>query len=170
MKREAGTSLPATHHRASGEARRCHSAVSVPKLQQFLLWRTTVGGYRPNTSTAVGGWQSVEKYGWRAPNRLLVVQTGVSASMAKVFKAHAVPQGLCENLINALKLLANQRIVTGLCGSRKAIVEGLRNFFEIDNHCALDINNLKFRYKVFRGTKAKVRRGVRRQSGKVPRN
>ena len=37
-----------------------------------------------------------------------MVQTGGSASQAKVFKAHAVPQGLCENLINALKLLANQ--------------------------------------------------------------
>ena len=26
-----------------------------------------------------------------------------------VFEAHAVPQGLCANLINALKLLANQQ-------------------------------------------------------------
>ena len=47
-----------------------------------------------------------------------MAQTGVSASQAKVFSAHAVPQGL----INALKLLANkqedgdgpkQSIVTG---------------------------------------------------------
>ena len=37
-----------------------------------------------------------EKYDRRAPNRLLVVQTGESASQAKVFKAHAVPQGPCE--------------------------------------------------------------------------
>ena len=28
---------------------------------------------------------------------------------AKVFKAHAVPQSLCANLINAQKLLANQQ-------------------------------------------------------------
>ena len=49
------------------------------------------------------------KYDWKAPNRLLVVQTGDSASQAKVFKAHAVPQGLCENLINPLKLMANQQ-------------------------------------------------------------
>ena len=35
-------------------------------------------------------------------------QKGDSASQAKVFKAHAVSQGLCENLINALILLANQ--------------------------------------------------------------
>ena len=69
----------------------------------------------------------------------MVVQTSVSASQAKVFKAHAVPQGLCENLINALKLLANwqkdgdgpiQNIVTILRErNRKGIMEGLRNFF-----------------------------------------
>ena len=28
---------------------------------------------------------------------------------AKVFSAHAAPQGICDNLINALKLLANQQ-------------------------------------------------------------
>ena len=38
----------------------------------------------------------------------LVVQTGECFEQAKVFKAHAVPQGLCANLINALNLLANQ--------------------------------------------------------------
>ena len=32
-----------------------------------------------------------------------------SASQANVFNARAVPQGLCENLINALKLLAKQQ-------------------------------------------------------------
>ena len=46
---------------------------------------------------------------WRAPNRILVVQRGTNEDWAKVFfRAHAVPQGLCENLNNALKLLANQ--------------------------------------------------------------
>ena len=38
----------------------------------------------------------------------LVVPTGDSIDQAKVFKAHAVPEGLCAALINALKLLANQ--------------------------------------------------------------
>ena len=47
---------------------------------------------------------------------------------------------VCENLINALKLLANeqkvgdspiQSMVTGFCErSRKGIMEGLRNFFK----------------------------------------
>ena len=38
-----------------------------------------------------------------------MVQTGESVNQAKVFRVHAVPQGLCENLINALKLRANQQ-------------------------------------------------------------
>ena len=60
-------------------------------------------------STQIGGAQFVEKYDWKQPNRLSVVQTGESIEQAKVFKAHAVPQGLCANLINTLKLLANQQ-------------------------------------------------------------
>ena len=38
-----------------------------------------------------------------------MVQLGANAKEAKVFKAHATPLGLCDNLINALKLLANQQ-------------------------------------------------------------
>ena len=66
-----------------------------------------------------------------------MVQTGESVNQAKVFKAHAVPQGLRENLLNALKLLANQQkdgdspiqnMVIGLCvRSRKGLTEGLGN-------------------------------------------
>ena len=63
------------------------------------------------------------------------------------------PQGLCEHLINALKLLANQQtagdrsiqsIVTGLherC--RKGIMDGLRSFIEIDTHSAVDVGHLR---------------------------
>ena len=55
--------------------------------------------------------------------RILLVQIGVNANEAKVFQAHAALLGLCDNLINALKLLANQQkdgdspiqgIITGL--------------------------------------------------------
>ena len=110
------------------------------------------GGFQLERSTAAGGPRSVEK-NMRAPSRLLVVPTGDSASQADVFKAHAVPQGVCENLINALKLLANQQndgdspiqsIVTGLCErSRNGIKEGLRNFTEVDNRSALDVGHLR---------------------------
>ena len=63
-----------------------------------------------------------------------MVQTGDSIELAKVFKAHAVLQGLCGNLMNALKLLVNQQedgdgltqnIVTNFCEvSRKGLTEG----------------------------------------------
>ena len=57
-------------------------------------------------------------------------------------------QGLCEKLINALKLLANQQedgdglqnIVTNLGkGSRKGLTDGLRDFIKVDNERALDV-------------------------------
>ena len=82
-----------------------------------------------------------------------MVQTGESVNLAKVFKAHAVPQGRCGNLINALELLANQQedgdgliqnIVTNLCEvSRKGLTEGLRNFIQADNHRALEVGHLR---------------------------
>ena len=89
------------------------------------------------------------------------MQTGESFEQAKVFKAHAVPQGLCANLINALKFLANQQedgdaflqtIVTNLGkGSRKGLTDGLREFMKVDSERALDVGaprhreNLKVR-------------------------
>ena len=36
-------------------------------------------------------------------------KTARTSKAAKVFRAHAAPHGVCENLINALKLLANQQ-------------------------------------------------------------
>ena len=38
-----------------------------------------------------------------------MVQTGDGARQTKVFKALAAPHGLCENLINAIKLLTIQQ-------------------------------------------------------------
>ena len=81
------------------------------------------GEKRTNWWCAICG----EKNDWKEPNRLLAVQAGESVDQAKVFKAHAAPQGLCGNLINALTLLANQQedgdglvqnIVTNLCEVR----------------------------------------------------
>ena len=75
-----------------------------------------------------------------------MVQTGEGVNWAKVFKTHAVPQGLRGNSISALKLLANQQededgliqnIVTNLGEvSRKGLMGeggwGLRNFKQVD--------------------------------------
>ena len=70
-------------------------------------------------------------------------------SRVKVFKAYAVPQVLCANLINALKLLLIQHedgdgllqnIVTNLGeASRKGCTNGLREFIKVDNQRALDV-------------------------------
>ena len=70
-----------------------------------------------------------------------------------MYKAHGAPLGLCDNLINALKLLANQQkdgdspiqsIVTGLHEeSRRGIMDGLRSFIKEDNHSAVDVGDLR---------------------------
>ena len=78
-------------------------------------WMTTFGGYRRDTETAITERRSIATGGarraggqcdWRAPNRMLVVQVGVNANEAKVYRAHAAPLGHGDNLINAPKLLA----------------------------------------------------------------
>ena len=79
----------------------------------------------------------------------LVVQTGDSFEQDKVFKAHAVPKGMCASLINALKLLANQQedgdgllqnVVEDLGKeSRRGLTDGVREFMGVDNERALDV-------------------------------
>ena len=104
------------------------------------------------------------KYEWRAPNRILVVQLGTNANEAKVFRAHAAPQGLCENLINALEAAGeaadgwrqpDSEHCDGLARSRKGIMDGLRSFFEMDNHCALDVGHLRKGLRPFKVQKPK---------------
>ena len=80
-------------------------------------------------------------------------EIGESIHQAKVFKAHAVLQGFCGNLIDALKLLANQQedgdgFIQNIVRhfgerSRKGLTQGLREFIEIDNQRALEVRHLK---------------------------
>ena len=124
------------------------------QMEDYMWW-VSAGKKHSSWWCAVCG----EKYDRRAPNRLLVVQTGESASQAKVFKAHAVPQGLFENLICALKFLANQQedgggrilsIATVLCErSRKGIMEGLRFFFKSGQSLCPGSRSFEGRLKVF---------------------
>ena len=91
------------------KARRRYDVILVPHCNSFTMedyvWWVSGGKKRTHWWCANCG----EKYDWKQPNRLLVVQTGDSVNQAKVFKTHAAPQGLCVNLINALKLLAHQQ-------------------------------------------------------------
>ena len=110
-----------------------------------------------------------EKYDWKQPHSLLVVQTGDSVEQAKVFKAHAVPQGLCANLINELKLLENQQedgdgllqnVVKDLGKeSRKGLTDGLRDFIKVDNERARDVGSPRRGTGTFKVRKPKVPEG-----------
>ena len=86
---------------------RCHTSARTATVSR---WKTTFGASQGRKNLQIGGARSVERnYDWKQPDRLLVVQTGESVDQAKVCRAHAVPQGLCGNLKNALKLPANQQ-------------------------------------------------------------
>ena len=99
----------------------------------------------------------------------MVVQAGESIDQAKVFKALAVLQGLCANLIIELKLLANQQedgdgviknIVTSLGEeSRKGLTDGLREFKKIDNERALEVGYLNRGMGTFKVGRPKVPEG-----------
>ena len=82
--------------------------MSCARIATVSFWKTTFGGSL-GENIQIGGAQFVEKYDWEQPNRLLLVQTGDSIDPAQVFKAHAIPQGLCANLVNALTLFAKKQ-------------------------------------------------------------
>ena len=140
-----------------------------PNCNSFTLedyvWWVSAGKKHTRWWCAICG----ETYDWKQPNRLLVVQTGEIVEQAKVFKAHAIPQGLSENLINALKLLANQQedgdglpqsIVTNFGErSRKSLTDGLRYFIKVDNNRALDVGEPHRGTRNFEVRKPKVPEG-----------
>ena len=124
----------------------CRTCAQTAKVS---LWKTTFCGSLWEKPQG-GGAQFVEK-STTGGNRTIFWSCKLVKvfKWAKVFKAHAIPQGLCEKLINALKLLANQQededgllqnIVTNLGKrSRKGLTDGLRDFIKVDNHRALDV-------------------------------
>ena len=81
---------------------------------------------------------------WKAPQQVTGGTNRRQCQSAKGLQSACGCARFLRNLINALKLFANQQkdgdspiesIVTGLCErSRKGIMEGLRNFIKVDNH------------------------------------
>ena len=90
-------------------ARRRYDVILAPALYQFPVGRLRFISLMGEKHTNWWVCELFQKYDWKQPNRLLVVRTGESVDQAKVFRAHAVPQGLCGNPTNALKLVANQQ-------------------------------------------------------------
>ena len=65
-------------------------------LDDYIWWVSTGHGDGNNRKKKHCNWWCAAcggQYEWRAPNRILVVQHGVNANEAKVFKAHAAPLG-----------------------------------------------------------------------------
>ena len=149
--------------------------------EDYFWWVATRHGDSCDKKKKSSSWWCGVPYEWREPNRILVVQTDADASLAKVFKAHAAPQGLCENLIDALKLLGKQQsdgdspiqsIVTGLHErSRKGIMDGLRSFIEVDNHFAVEVGEVREGTRPFKVRKPNFwEECPRRPSGKGQRS
>ena len=153
----------------------CPHCSSFP-MEDYVWW---VSGEKKHTNwwCAICG----EQYDWKQSNMLLVVQTGESVNQAKVFRAHVVPQGLCGNLINALKLLANQQedgggltqnIVAKLCEeSRKGLTEGLREFTNLQSSSPGRMTLEGGHEKISKYEGRKEKKDTRRcLSGKAPMN
>ena len=85
-----------------------------------------------------------------------MVQLGTTEDEATVFRAHAVPQGLCENLINRDGDSPIQNIFTGLrerC--REGTMNGLRSFIDLDNHRAVEVATCAEAYGLSRSNNRK---------------
>ena len=82
------------------------------------------------------------QYDWRNPNRILVIQGSTDHQEAKIVRAHAAPHGMCDNLVNTLKLLANQQ--TGGVSPAQVLVDGFpKNEVGSNNHEAVTLGDLE---------------------------
>ena len=135
-------------------------------LDDNIWWVSSRHGDGSNRKKKQCSWwyaACVVKYDYLAPNEILLVQLGANANEATVFRAHAAPLGLCDNLVNALKLLANQQkegdspiqsIVTGLHeGSRRGIMDGLGSFIAVS---AVDVGGLRRLHHIYPRSKTAV--------------
>ena len=91
-------------------------------------------GVRRSSATG-GARRAAASTSWRDPNGVSVIQHSADPSDAKVFRAHAPPQGVCENHVCAHKLSAKQQT-------------GGDSF--VDNHEAVKIGDLEKNSKVIK--------------------
>ena len=132
----------------------CPQCNSFP-LEDFFWWVSTA-------KKCCSWWCAIcgETHEWGARNRILVVHLGTNEDEANVFRAHAFPQGPCENLINALKLLANQQKDGDKSDSKHyhglkekfwvRNTNGLRSFAASDNCTAAEVGPLRRVQRPFR--------------------
>ena len=93
------------------------------------------------------------QYNWEARTESWSYKTARTAEKQKVLRAHATPNGVCDNLINALKHLANLQkdgdgpvsmVVQGLREkSTLKITDGLRRFIMVENFETVRVGGLE---------------------------
>ena len=116
----------------------CHRLL----LESYIGWVSTGHG---DSSKTCG-----DQYNWKDPNRVLLIQDSADSSEATVFPAHVTPQGARENLICAVKMLANwqtdgDHLVDTIFEdlqkqTRLKITNEPRRFIEVQNHEAGDLD------------------------------
>ena len=156
---------PPSSHQVRGQGRNPNEGTSKPgqggvtlpyvcphchrfPLEDYIWWISSGHGKKQcNWWCEAGG----GLYDWKVPNKVLVIQDSTDCREAKVCRAHASPQGVCDDLINALKLLANKHkvgvspikmVVLGTQErSRLKIMDGLRQFIVVDSHEAVKVGD-----------------------------
>ena len=131
--------------RASSMEGMGHTVVHVPSLSPCSSWRLHLVGLdgareeQCNWCAACGG-----QYNWKDPNRVLLKQDSADPSKANVFRAHAPPQGACENLVLRAETASWTRSWK-VCRStvRLKIMDELMRFIDVDNHEAVKIGDLE---------------------------
>ena len=105
--------VDAIAHRASRRSGTRHLVVWMPSLPPIPVWKSApVGSFLDTKRKKQCNWWCAAfggHYIWQAPHRVLVTQHRTDHWEAKVFRAHAAPQGVGDNLINAVWLLTNQQ-------------------------------------------------------------
>ena len=112
--------------------------LAVPRVREDYIWWD---------STKQSNWWGAAcggKYDWSTPNRVLVIQDSTDLRESVVFRAGAPPDEVCENLMCALKLLAEVIVPCRCFGrlqeqSRLRMMDGLRRFVTVDNQEAVKI-------------------------------
>ena len=71
-------------------------------------------GERLKKNSMIGRWCGAcgAPYDWTKSNRLLTLRFGDKANQQVVFPAHSAPDGECDNMISALKVVKNLISVT----------------------------------------------------------
>ena len=135
-------------------------------LEDCIWWYSSGHGWKQCNWWCGGVWR-------RNPNGVLAIQDGDGCREAAVFRAHAAPQRVCDHLINALKLLANQQtgsdspfemLVAGHQERRRLKkMEELRRFITVNNHDAVKIGDLEQNMESLSVLKPKIINDFRHQ-------